>query len=475
MTEKYIRDLRHFLNFLESKKQLVRVKKEVNLKYELAGVLWKTLKVKGPALLFEKVRNSDMPVAGGVLGTPRRLGLSLGLSERDLIDECLTSIHWEKQCKINQKIQRAISEPTPYKEVHSGPVNEVTEDKVDLSKLPVPTWFEHDAGPYMTGGVVIAKNPNTGVLNMGVYRIQIQGKDKLSIYARPDHDLHTIFKVAEEKGEEVDVAIAIGVDPPTLIAAALSVPPDISELCVAGTLRGAPLNVVPCETVDLMVPANAEIVIEGKVDPKTKVKEGPFGEYTGFYSESFCPLAKVNTIYHRANPLFFVCLPGPKPGHEAFPCITRWNFAHEILQRLKAKYSSVKAVAFLGYSMLDHLIVSINKKSEEEPVVIINEIFNMDINGEPVASMVKRVTVVDAEDIDINLEEVEFAINMYTRDRSSVVVIPNVQSPLDIIAKDGFSIRLGIDATKPLATKTRIGKKVKIPGLNKIRIEDYLL
>jgi len=460
---------------LERKKQLVRVKREVDLKYELAGVLWKTLKVRGPALLFEKVKGSNMPVVGGVLGTPRRLGFSLGLSEGDLIDECLTSVNWEKQCKINQIIQRAISEPTPYKEVQSGPVKEVTEDKVDLLKLPVPTWFEHDAGPYITGGVVIAKNPMSGVLNMGVYRIQIQGKDKLSIYARPGHDMHTIFKAAEERGEEVDVAIAIGVDPPTLIAAALSVPPDISELSVAGTLRRTPLNVVPCEIVDLVVPANAEIVIEGKVDPKTKVKEGPFGEYTGFYSESFCPLAKVTTIYHRANPLFYVCLPGPKPGHEAFLCIPRLNLAHKILQKLKAKYWNVEAVAFSGYGILDHLIVSINKKSEEEPVAIINEIFNMDINGEPVASRVKRITVVDAEDVDIhNLEEVEFAINMCTRDRSSVVVIPNVQSPLDIIAKDGLSIRLGIDATKPLATKTRIGKKVKIPGLNKIRIEDYL-
>jgi 2,5-furandicarboxylate decarboxylase 1 len=471
-SNKSIRDLRLFLDFLERQKQLVRVKREVNLEYELAGILWKTLKVSGPALLFEKVGNS-IPVVGGVLGTPRRFGLALGLSEEDLTDEYLTSINWEKQCKVIQIIRRAISEPTQYKKVRSGPVEEVIEDNVDLLKLPVPKWFEYDGGLYITGGVVIAKNPNTDILNMGVYRIQILGKDKLTIYAAPGHDLHTIFELAERRREEIDVAIAIGVDPPTLIAAALSAPPDISELCVAGTLRRAPLDVVPCKSVDLVVPANAEIVIEGKVDPKSKVKEGPFGEYTGFYSESLCPLTKIKTIYHRANPLFYVCLPGPKPGHESFLCIPRLGLAHKILKKLKLKYSNVEAVAFSGYGTLDHLIVSINKKIEGEPVAVINEIFNMVIDEEPVAWRVKRVTVVDAEDINIHdLEEVEFAINTYPRDKSSVVIL-NVQSPFDIAAENGSSIRVGLDATKPLTVKTKL-RRVRIPVLNKIRIEDYL-
>lgn len=474
MKKDYLYSLRSFLEILEIKKQLVKVKRRVNLNYELAGVLLKSMKIGGPALIFENT-GKGMPVVGGIFGTQYRLGLALGFSSaKDKLDGNLTLINGKNfLTKIIEKIQKAIFKPTPYKKVRSGPVEEIIEKRVDLSKFPVPKWFEHDGGPYITGGVTITRNPITSTLNMGIYRIQVLGRDKLTLYAAPGHDLHRIIETAEERSENIEIAIAIGVDPPTFIAASLSIPQQLSELDVAGSLRGAPLEVIPCKTTDLVVPANAEIVIEGILDPKKRIKEGPFGEYDGFYAESFSPLIKVKTIYHREKPIFHVCLPGPKPGHEGFIHLFRGILARKIFETLKMSYPNIKSLAFSGYGSSDHLIIAVDKKSEDEPANIIRDVFGMRIDETPVALKVKRVTVIDADEIcSHDLEEVEFALNSYLQNESSIIIVPDIQSILSSY-EDNPSIRIGIDATKPSIIRAK-KKRARIPRLNEINLWSIL-
>src|ERR1043166_4208501 len=239
-------DLREFLTLIEKKDQLIKTKKPVDLKFEISAYIRKTSDQQGPALLFEKVNNSAIPVLGGLFATRERAFLALETSPQDYVN----------------KFQNALDRLLPPRLVSSAPCKDVirTGKDVDLAQLPIPIFSEKDPAPFITLGLCISCDPKTGGKNTSIYRLQVKGRNRLGIMAQ---QLVRQLIEAESIGKGLPIAIAIGTDPVIPLATQWMAPYGTDELALAGSLRGEPVEVVKAETVDLEVPATAEIIIEG--------------------------------------------------------------------------------------------------------------------------------------------------------------------------------------------------------------------
>ncbi|HMA82546.1 MAG TPA: UbiD family decarboxylase, partial [Candidatus Binatia bacterium] len=229
-------DLRGFLAHLESRKQLLRVKDEVDVKYEIAAGMRKTSDIEGPALLFENIKgHPGWRVLGGLFATRKLVALGLGVPQEQMLERYLT---------LEDK-------HIPPEMVSNAPCKEIkwTGDHIDLSKLPIVTHASKDCGPYVTIGVQVGKNPDTGIRNLSIHRMLVLGKDRLSLWAPADHHLGRMILIAEEKKQGLEVATAIGVDPAIVVGSQAKVPFGIDEFYVAGGLRGAAVKLTKCETI----------------------------------------------------------------------------------------------------------------------------------------------------------------------------------------------------------------------------------
>jgi 2,5-furandicarboxylate decarboxylase 1 len=235
-------DLRSFLTYLESQGQLLHVKDEVGVKYEIAAGMRKTSDTEGPALLFENVK--DFPgwrVLGGLFATRKLVALGLGVSQEQMLERYLTL--------EDKRIPPEIVSSAPCKEI------KWTGNQVDLSKLPIVTHASKDCGPYVTIGVQVGKDPDTGIRNLSIHRMLVLGKDRLSLWAPADHHLGRMILMAEERKRGLEVATAVGVDPAVVVGSQARVPFGIDEFHVAGGLRGAPVKLTKCETINVEIPA----------------------------------------------------------------------------------------------------------------------------------------------------------------------------------------------------------------------------
>jgi 2,5-furandicarboxylate decarboxylase 1 len=457
-------DFRSFLSFLEEHGDLVRIKKEVDPKYELPAILWKFQPQK-KAVLFEKVKGSNVPAVGGLMQGIAKLGLALGVPVTKKF------VNLEETEFLNA----ALANPIPYKTVDKGPVKEVIKigSEIDISLFPVPTFFEEDSGPFITGGVGIARNPETGALNAGIYRILVIGKDTITVNASGDSDLAHIYRTAEKRGEELSIAVAIGVDPALLFAATKKTPRSVSEFDVAGALKGEPIKVVKCETSDLPIPANAEIVIEGKVDFSKKVSN-KLGEAAGYYGSNINPMTRITAVTHRHDAIFYTVLAGRSVEHRTLGAFNLNSKVKPFIQEIMKKHPIIKKAHSVVIGTMLHFIISIEKKSDEEPMELIKEIFQTTVGPIPVSQFIKRIVVVD-DDIDIyDQNDVEWAVWSRVGDAGKIFILPDVVSfETDLAAKDGKSVRVGIDATKDLDDSEKL-KRAIIPGLEEINIQDYL-
>ena len=291
-------DLRGFLAHLEDLGQLKTVKDEVSVKYEIAAGMRKTSDINGPALLFENVKDyAGWRVLGGLFATRKLVALGLGVPQDELLERYMTL----EDKRIPPEI------------VTTGPCKEIkwTGDQIDLTKLPIVTHASKDCGPYVTIGMQIGKDPDTGIRNLSIHRMLVLGKDKLSLWAPADHHLGRMILKAEEQNKGLPVATAVGVDPAIVVASQARVPYGIDEFHVAGGLRGAAVKLVKCESIDVEVPAMAEVIIEGVTIPGERVADGPYGEYPGCYSEAKqAPVLKVTAITMRKNPIWQTALTG---------------------------------------------------------------------------------------------------------------------------------------------------------------------
>ena len=313
------RDLSQFITELERRGELKRISAPVDPHLEVAEIADRVMKSGGPALLFEKVSGSSMPLAINLFGTQRRMTLALGVEKLDdiarRIEELLKIPNptglMEKLALLPKLAEAA---KFPPKVVSRAPCQEVViKDNPSLSLLPIIQCWPKDAGRYITLGSTITRDKTTGRRNVGLYRLQIFNEREIGMHWQLHKDGAEHWR-GYAKGEKMPVAIALGADPASMYVASAPLPPEIDEYLFAGFLRKEPVELVKAVTVDLEVPAHAEIVIEGTVEVGERRQEGPFGDHTGYYSlpEPY-PVLRVSAITHRKNPVYPTTIVGVPP------------------------------------------------------------------------------------------------------------------------------------------------------------------
>jgi 2,5-furandicarboxylate decarboxylase 1 len=332
----------------------------------------------------------------------------------------------------------------------------VTHERVNLTELlPIPTHNALDSGPYISAGLLISRHPRTGVQNVAIHRCQVNGPDELGILLLPRHTL-AFYGAAEAAGEALEIAIVIGVDPLTSLASQAIAPLDVDELMIAGALHGEPLQVIKCLTNEVRVPADAEIVLEGRILPHRRAPEGPFGEFPQYYGErAERHVAKIDRITHRRDAIFHTIVGGANE-HLILGAIPR---EATLLGHLRRSFPNVLDVHLsMGGVGRYVLYVKLHKRQEGEPKNVIMGAFAGHYD-------LKHVIVVD-DDVDIhNAREVEWAVVTRAQADKDLVIVANAQgSKLDPSSHDGISAKLGIDATVPLTAPAGKFTRIHVPG-----------
>jgi 4-hydroxy-3-polyprenylbenzoate decarboxylase len=319
-------NLSEFLAALESKGELVRVSREVSAALEIAEIADRAVKGGGPALLFENVTGSSMPVAINLFASRERMLAALEIASYEEWDERLQFFldpkppeGWLGKLKALPRVTE-LAAVFP-KTVRSAPCQEVVEtgDAVDLRRLPVLTCWPGDGGPFITLPLVITRDPATGKTNAGVYRMQVYDRATTGMHWQKHKDGAGHARGYEREGRRMEVAVAIGCDPATVFSGVAPLPPGLSEFLFAGFLRGEAVPLVDAKTVGLQVPAQAEIVLEGYVEPGERRREGPFGDHTGFYSlEDDFPVFHVTAVTRRRSPVYLTTIVGRPPMEDGF-------------------------------------------------------------------------------------------------------------------------------------------------------------
>ena len=457
------------IRVLEERGELLRVEREVDPRYEMAAVM-AALEKQHKAFLFERVKGASYPAVGGLLNKLERFGLALGHPQDQPFGDA----------EFDRLLEAAKANTLSPEVVTDAPSQTVvlTGDDIDLHSLPVPTFFELDSGPFITAAIGTTRNPETGVQNVGVYRTLILGPDRCVINASSMSDLRRHYAAWEKTGETMPIALAIGVDPAMLTAAACKLPPDFPEYDMGGALQGRPMELVRCKTSDLLVPAEAEFIIEGEVDFSEKV-QNLLGEFAGQYGPETAPATRVTAITHRPDPYLYTIMAGRNPEHNTLGNVAVYGVQKSITAALKlAVPEGIRDVhAYLepGLGTLAHVVVSIRKESDAQPHEIIEKGFAGGGHIFPMSKITKRIIVVD-DDIDVhNWDDVQWAIWNRAASHNKFEIIPEIESwELERAAKEGQkSVRIGVDATMDLEDVDKLVRPVT-PGAESIRIEDYV-
>ncbi|MEX2334753.1 MAG: UbiD family decarboxylase, partial [Pseudohongiella sp.] len=324
------KDLREFIALLESEGELKRITVPVDPNLEITEICDRTLRAGGPALLFENPVGSDIPLLGNLFGNTRRIALAMGQQDLQGLRDVGTLLAFLKE-PTPPKGWKDIWQNLPtYKQVlniapsvrKKAPCQDVVinEADVDLGMLPVQTCWPGDAGPLVTWPLVITRGPEKERQNLGIYRMQVIGKNRLIMRWLSHRGGALDFRDWQLKhpGEGFPVSIAIGADPATILATVTPIPDTLSEYAFAGLLRGSKTEVIKCITNDLQVPASAEFVLEGVIEPDDMADEGPFGDHTGYYNEvDKFPVFTVKKITHRKDPIYHSTYTGRPPDEPA--------------------------------------------------------------------------------------------------------------------------------------------------------------
>lgn len=449
-------DLRVWLRHLSDTDRMAVIRDNTPLKHRLAAIAKRLDGHK--AAYFPKPDGHQVPVVSGFMSRRRWIAEAMGVSEGDLLS----------------RYRQAADNPLPWNELPSGQgaCQEVVHRDVDIhALLPIPTHSEHDSGPYITAGLVIARNPVTGIQNVSINRIQVHGKDRMALLMLPRH-LYSFYKEAEAAGQALPIAIVIGVDPLTLLASQAITPIDHDELEIAGALHGKPLDVVKCLSNDVRVPANAEIVIEGRILPHEREQEGPFGEFPKYYSaRELREVIDIDVVTHRQSPVFHTIVPA-EMEHLLLGSIPR---EATLLAHLQRSFPEVlDAHLSIGGVGRYHLFVKLRKTHEGMPKNVILCALGAHYD-------IKQVVVVD-DDVDVHdPQQVEWAVSTRFQADKDLVVIAGAQgSVLDPSTipqhtdesstenHQGISAKMGLDATRPVHYYEHVFTKVMIPGENDV-------
>jgi len=338
-------DLRGYIDFLDKEGEIVRIKQEVDWHLEVGAIIRRSYDLKAPAPLFENLKGypPGFRILGAPIGTsarPNRYFSRLAISLDMPAESSYERIVEEYGKRSSRSIAPVLVDTGPCKE------NIVTGEDIDLFRFPIPYLHQGDGGRYLgTWHLVVTKDPDSGWINWGMYRIMVIDSKTMACQIRPDQHIGIHYhQKYEARNQPMEFAVAIGTEPVSSIVSATRVPPGISEADVAGGLRGKPVELVKCETVDLCVPATSEIVIEGIAPPRERLPEGPFGEYTGYLSRDNRPkpVFKVSAVTHRKDPIqVHSCMGVPVDDSAVVTTVIR---ASDILQELRGKGFPVRMV-----------------------------------------------------------------------------------------------------------------------------------
>lgn len=433
-------DFRQFLGALRREGELVDVDRPISIN-DVGKALKQSYVREGPALMFNQ-NGTDVRLVAGVYSTRRKALLAFEADEGS----------------VTEKLLRGLNTPIPPKLVNgSAPSQEVvlTGEAIDITKFPIPQYSPKDGGRYITPGIVVSKDPETGIPDIGHYRFLILNKNTLSYDAQPFHRFGKNISKCQRLGLTPRAAVVIGVDPVLAYTCQMQVPDTTNDWEIAGGIRGEPVELVRCKTIDLEVPATAEVVIEFEIDLNTHVSEGPLGEYTGYYTPAVnAPIARILAITHRRNPIFQGLLTG-KPVTENH-ILKQMPFEASFLNTLKRQFPTVERVsvrASAGVSFYAVIAMRPRFAGEARQVILAA----MSSNIRP-----KWVVVVDP-DIDVHSStEVEWAMAFRVLPQRDVFVVDQLPSgPADpatlTLSPDGerisaalaLSSSVGVDATLP--------------------------
>jgi 4-hydroxy-3-polyprenylbenzoate decarboxylase len=323
-------DLRDFINQLEHKGLLKRITQPVSPNLVMTEISDRTLRQQGPALLFENPIGYDVPVLTNLFGTPERVALAMGQSDVSALREVGKLLAMLKEPEPPKGFRDALDKLPIFKQVLNMPVKTVRKadcqqvilsgDEVDLSQLPIQKCWPGDIAPLITWGLTVTKGPHKERQNLGIYRQQVLGKNKVIMRWLSHRGGALDFRewCETHPGEKFPVAVALGADPATILGAVTPVPDTLSEYAFAGLLRGSKTEVVQCVSNELTVPASAEFVLEGYIDPAETAPEGPFGDHTGYYNEvDTFPVFTITHITHRKDPIYHSTYTGRPPDEPA--------------------------------------------------------------------------------------------------------------------------------------------------------------
>ena len=449
------KDLRGFIAEIEAKypEEVARVTKPISPRYEITALLTQLEKKKRFPLLFcENVSGSDAPVAINLQASRKLMAVALECKPNELAD----------------RFSQRQSKPIPPTEINGAPVHEAisTGTEIDLTKVPLLTHYDVNAAPYITAGIVVAADPETGVRNTSYNRLMLAGKRELRIFMAIGRHLWTLHNKAERRSEPLPVAIVVGVHPLFSLGAQAFTPSTEDEYAVIGGMMGEALRVARAKTVPILVPADAEMIIEGKILPNVRREEGPFGEFTGHaVSKDDRQVIEVTAVTHRRSYIFQDVHAG-YTEHKLMGAVPR---EAALIKAVRQTIPTVKNVSMpVSGNCRFHAYIAIAKRTPGQAKNAICAAFAADM-------LLKHVVVVD-EDIDVHDEEqVLWAVsNRFQADRG-LVVIGNAQgSELDPSAgPGGVNAKMGLDATKPL---TGFAPELRVPEevMRRIRMEDFL-
>ncbi len=449
------KDLQDFIKTLQEKGQLKRIRTEVDSELEITEITDRVSKKYGPALLFEKVKGSPYPVLINAMGTYERMSMALGVEKLDDVGNGIGEfIDMSNYVGLMNKFKSLprmtrLASVFPIKLPTKGACQEVVEEDPDLSTLPVLKCWPGDAGRFITLPLVITKDPETGIQNTGMYRLQVFHKNTTGMHWHLHKDGREIYDKYKALGGRMPVSVALGCDPAITYSATAPLPKMIDEMMFAGYLRKSPVKMVKSITNDLYVPANAEFILEGYVDVNEALKmEGPFGDHTGYYSlADYYPIFHVTCITHKKNAVYPATVVGKPPMED---CYMGKATERIFLPLLKMQYPEIIDINFPLEGVFHNcVIVSIKKRYPGHAKKIMNSLWGI---GQMMYT--KMIIVVDE--------------NVSPQDISTVAwkVFNNIDAKRDVVISEGpldaldhasnlphYGHRMGIDATKKWKTE----------------------
>jgi 4-hydroxy-3-polyprenylbenzoate decarboxylase len=449
----HFEDLREYVESLEKIDQLKRIKTRVSVDLEIAEILRRVMyKNEGPAVLFENVEGYKIPVLGNAFGSLRRLKIALDMENFEEIGERMSALTRLKipHGLLNKfKMLPKLSEIADYgpKSVNGGPITEVIEThNPSLDILPIIKSFPKDAGRFITFGITVTKNPETLIRNMGVYRLQVIDSKKAIMHWQIHKRGALHYEMNKENSQKTEVAIVIGADPATVFSAVAPVPEGLDKFLFAGITRKKGIDLVKCRTIDVEVPATAEIVLEGYVDPSELNVEGPFGDHTGYYTppEPF-PTFTLTGIMMRKNPIYLTTVVGKPILEDAYiGKVIERSFLPlvRLFQPEVVDFSMPPAGWFQGLA-----IVSIKKRYPGQAKKVMMGLWGM---GQ--LSLTKILILVD-QDVNVHdMNDVIWAVTTRADPKRDTMLIDNV--PTDTLDPASpllnLGSKMGIDATKKM-------------------------